>query len=140
MLRSSTLVKSYNSSEERILSFERTKTSHDKLPRENNSLITTRQITLHIICINLQVVFFFNNSREFGTLTVCNAICEEIIKLHIFIESRQEYFQKGVHLLAKMRQSVLICNFTRLVRVTQHDFSLAVRRSFFKRIGDCLAC
>ena len=47
VLRSSTLVKSYNSyedSEEGIISFERTKTNHDKLPRENNSVITTRQI------------------------------------------------------------------------------------------------
>jgi len=78
-----------NSSEERIISFERTKKNHDKLPRKNNSLITTRQITLHIICINFQVVFFENNFREFGTL---NAVCEEIIKLHIFIKSRQEYF------------------------------------------------
>ena len=86
VLRFSTLVKSYNSSEERIISFERTKTNHDidKLPRENNS-----QITLHIICINFQVVFFENNFREFATL---NAVCEETIKLHIFIESRQEYF------------------------------------------------
>jgi len=105
VLRSSTRVKSYNSSEERIISFERTKTNHDKLPRENNSLITTRQITLHIICLNFQVVFFENNFLEFGTL---NAVCEEIIKLHIFIESRQEYFLKGVHLLAKMQQSVLL--------------------------------
>ena len=47
VLRSSTLVKSYNSSEGRMISFERTKTNHDKLPRENNSLITTRHITLH---------------------------------------------------------------------------------------------
>ena len=84
VFQSSTIVKSYNSSEERIISFERTKTNHDKLPRENNNLITTRQITLHVICI-----FFGNNFREFGTL---NAVCEEIIKLHIFIESRQEYF------------------------------------------------
>jgi len=85
VLRSLTLVKSCNSSEEQIISFERTKRNHDKLPRENNSLITTRQITLHIICINVQVVrvFFENNFREFGTL---NAVCEEIIKLHIFIE------------------------------------------------------
>ena len=79
---------SYNSSEERIISFGRTKTNHDKLPRENNSLLTTRQITLHIICINFQVVFFENNFQEFGTP---NAVCEEIIKLHIFIESRQEH-------------------------------------------------
>ena len=62
--------------------------NHDKLPRENNSLITTCQITLHIICINFQAVFFENNFREFGTP---NAVCEVIIKLHIFIESRQEY-------------------------------------------------
>ena len=81
VLRFSTLVKSYNSSEERIICFERTKTNNhdiDKLPRENNS-----QITLH------QVVIFENKFREFGTL---NAVCEETIKLHIFIESRQEYF------------------------------------------------
>jgi len=44
-------------------------------------------------------------SREFGTR---NAVCEEIIKLHIFIESRQEYFLKGVHFLAKMLQFVLL--------------------------------
>ena len=50
---------------------------------------TTRQITLHIICINVQDVFFEKNFREFGTL---KAVCEEIIKLHIFSESRQEYF------------------------------------------------
>ena len=91
VLRSSTLVKSYNSSQDRIISFERTKTNHDKLPRENNSLIRTRQITLRIICIDFQVVFFESNFREFGTL---NAVCEEIIKLHIFVESRQEYFFK----------------------------------------------
>jgi len=60
-----------------------------KLPRENNSLITISQITVHIICINFQVVFVENNFREFGTL---NAVCEEIIKLHILNESRQEYF------------------------------------------------
>ena len=79
VLRSSTLVKSYNSyedSEEGIISFERTKTNHDKLPRENNSVIT-RQITLHIICINFQAVFFENNFREFATL---NAVCEFVTK------------------------------------------------------------
>ena len=74
-LQSSTLVKSYNSSEERIhvVSFKRTKVNHDKLPRLNNSLITRHKITLHIICINFQVVFFENNFLEFGTL---NAVCE----------------------------------------------------------------
>ena len=92
VLRFSTLVKSYNSyedSEEGIISFERTKTNDDKLPRENNRVITTRQITLHIICINFQAVFFENNFREFATL---NTVCVEIIKLPIFIESRQDYF------------------------------------------------
>ena len=59
----------------------------NSLAKITPSLITTRQITFHIICINFQVVFFENNSREFGTLI---AVCEEIIKLHIFIESRQE--------------------------------------------------
>ena len=65
------------------------------LAKTTLSLITTRQITFHIICINFQDVFFENNSREFGTL---NAVCEEIIKLHIFIESRRENFEKGAHL------------------------------------------
>ena len=51
------------------------------------SVTTTRQITLHIICMNFQAVFFENNFQEFATL---NAVCEEIIKRHIFIESRQE--------------------------------------------------
>ena len=68
ILRSSTLVKSYNSSEEGIISFEGTKMNHDKLPRENNRLwITTRQITLYIICINFQVVCFEN--KNLGLLT-----------------------------------------------------------------------
>ena len=74
VLRSSTLVKIYNSSEERIISFDRTKTNHDKLPRK-------------IKTINFQVAFFENNFREFESL---NTVCEKIIKLHIFIESRQE--------------------------------------------------
>ena len=75
MLQSSTLVKSYNSSEEQIhvVSFMRTKANHDKLPRLNYSLIKRHKITLHIICINFQVVFFENNFREFGTL---NAVCD----------------------------------------------------------------
>ena len=47
MLQSSTLVKSYNSPEERIhvVSFKRTKANHDKLPHLNNSLITRHKIT-----------------------------------------------------------------------------------------------
>ena len=84
MLRSSTLAKCYNSPEERIISFECTKANHDKLPHENNSLtlITACQIALHIICIKFKVVSFENSFREFGTL---GEVCEEIIKLHIFI-------------------------------------------------------
>ena len=67
-------------------------------------------------------MFFDNNFREFATL---NAVCEEIIKLHIFIESRQEYFENGAHLHAKMRQSDLLfilASRVSLVRVMQHDF------------------
>ena len=75
MLQSATLVKSYNSSEERIyvVSFKRTKANHDKLPCLNNSLKTRYKITLYIICIYFQVVFYENNFQEFGTL---NAVCE----------------------------------------------------------------
>ena len=62
-----------------------------KLTRENNSLITTSQITLHIICINFQVVFFENNFREFGTP---NVVFEEINRLHIVIESRHDHSKK----------------------------------------------
>ena len=82
----STLVKSYNSSEERIISFERTKTNHDidKIPRENNSQNYIEH-NLH----KLSSCAFENNFREFATL---NAVCEETIVLHIFVESRQEYF------------------------------------------------
>ena len=65
MLRSSTLFKSYNFSEERIISFERTKTNHDKLPRENNGLTTTPQITL---CI-FKLCFLEITSENLGLLT-----------------------------------------------------------------------
>ena len=43
---------------ERIISFERAETNHDK----NNSPMR-RQFTLDIICINVQVVFFADNFR-----------------------------------------------------------------------------
>ena len=49
------------------------------------------QFTLHIICINFQVVFFADNFRE------C-AFHEEIFKLHYFIQSRKEYFLKETRL------------------------------------------
>ena len=90
VLRSSTLVKSYTSSDERMISFEGPRRIMiNSLAKTTLSLTTTRQITFHIICLNFQVVLFENSSREFGTL---NAVCEEIIKLHIFFESRQENF------------------------------------------------
>jgi len=38
-------------------------------------------------------VYFADNLQEFATL---NTVYEEILKLHIFIESRREYFQKGL--------------------------------------------
>ena len=41
--------------------FERAKTNHDKLLGENNSLMTRRQVALHIICINFQVTFCADN-------------------------------------------------------------------------------
>ena len=65
---------------ERIISFERAETNHC----QNNSPMR-RQFTLHIICINFQVVFFVDNFREYAIL---DAVHEEIFKLHIFIESR----------------------------------------------------
>ena len=50
-----------------MISFERTKTNHDNLPRENNTeSYNNPSNTFHIICINFQVVFFENISREFG--------------------------------------------------------------------------
>ena len=94
VLQSSTFVKSYNSSEEQIISFKRTKTNHDKLPceTEQRCLTKTRQITLHTeFALNFQVVFFENNFQEFGTL---NAVCEEIIKPHILFNRDRSIFLK----------------------------------------------
>ena len=58
-----------------MISFERTKTNHDKLPHENNT--ESNNNTSNYIP-NFQAVFFENNSREFGTL---NAVCEETRRL-----------------------------------------------------------
>ena len=41
--------------------------------------------------MDYQVAFFADNFREVATF---NIVYEEIFKLHIFIESRQEYFLK----------------------------------------------
>ena len=60
-----------------------------KLTRENNSLIYNNES--NYIAHNLHKLsscLFENNFREIGTP---NAVCEEVIRLHIFIESRQEY-------------------------------------------------
>ena len=73
-----------------MISFERTMTNHDKLPRGNNT--ESYNNASNYIPHNLHKLsscVFENNSREFGTL---NPVCEEIIKLNIFIESRQENF------------------------------------------------
>ena len=45
------------------------------------------EVSIYIahICINFKVVFFADNFRESAIL---NAVREEILKLHIFIESR----------------------------------------------------
>ena len=68
------------------------------------------QLTLHIICINFQVVFFVDNFWECATL---NAFHEEIFKLHFFYK-----------LVYKGRCGTLFCYLvwfhTRLVHVTQH--------------------
>ena len=75
------------------------------LAKTRLSLITTCQITFHIICINFQVVFFENSSREFGTF---NAVCEEIIKLHIFLVNQgRRIFKK--ELIHKRRCGNLFC-------------------------------
>ena len=56
VLRSSALVKSYTSEEERMISFERTKTNHDKLPRENNA---SNYIPHNLHKLSSCVFFFF---------------------------------------------------------------------------------
>ena len=48
-------------------------------------------ISIAHICVNFHVVFFAENFQECAIL---NAVHEEIFKLHIFIESRSEYFLK----------------------------------------------
>ena len=51
--------------------------------------MTRHEIALQLVCINFEVALFPDNFREFATL---NAAHEDIFKLPIFIESRQEYF------------------------------------------------
>ena len=70
-------------------------------------------------------MYFADNFQEFVTL---KAVYEEIFKLHIFIESMQEYFFKKRTLIYKGRCGILFCYLfwfhARLVHVTQHDFVL----------------
>ena len=75
---------------ERIISFDRAEMNHDKVasPKQQSNEVS---IYIAHICINFKVVFLADNFRESEIL---NAVLEEILKLHIFIESR-EYFLKG---------------------------------------------
>ena len=65
VLRSLTLFKSHISFGERIISYDRAETNQD---RQNNSPMT-RQFTLHIICINLQLRFYADNFENVRTFT-----------------------------------------------------------------------
>ena len=70
---------------ERIISFDRAELNHhDKVasPKQQSNAVS---IYIAHICINFKVVFFADNFRESAIL---NAVLEEILKLHIFIESR----------------------------------------------------
>ena len=66
---------------ERIISFDRAETNHNSESSESSEV----SIYIAHICINFKVVFFADNFRESAIL---NAVLEEILKLHIFIESR----------------------------------------------------
>ena len=61
-------------------------TNGTKLTRENNEVNESTYIAHNLH--KLSSCLFENNFREIETP---NAVCEEIIRLHIFIESRQEY-------------------------------------------------
>ena len=104
-----------------------------KLTRENNSLITASQITLHIICINFQVLFFENNVREFETP---NAVCEKIIRLHIFLLNQGRSILK-TELIYKRRCGSLFCyffGFTCLVRfVSRNMIFFSSQTQFFSK-------
>ena len=66
---------------ERIISFDRAETNHDKVTSPKQQ---ANEVSIYIahICINYNVVFFADNFRE------SDAVLEVILKLHIFIESR----------------------------------------------------
>ena len=95
-------LKSYDSSEERIISFERTKTNHDKQQSRDNNASTYIAHNLHKLSSCVQ--FFENNLREFGIL---DAVCEEIIKVHILLNQGRNIFKK--ELIYKRRCGSLFC-------------------------------
>ena len=76
---------------ERIISFERAETNHC----QNNSPMR-RQFTLHIICINFQVVFFADNFREYRPLT--HFMKEHSSYIILLNQGRCIYFLKGTRL------------------------------------------
>ena len=65
---------------ERIISFDRAETNHDKVasPKQQSNEVS---IYIAYICINFKVVFFADNFRESAIL---KAVLEEILKLQIF--------------------------------------------------------
>ena len=63
------------------------KQSNDKAKQPNDKASNYTAHNLH----KLSSCVFADDFREFPTI---NAVYEEIFKLHIFIESRQEYFLK----------------------------------------------
>ena len=103
-----------------MISFRRAETNHDKVASPETTVSPMRcQFTLHIICINFQVVFFADNFRECATLNTCH---EEILKLHFLLNQGGSIFSEK--LIYKGRCDILFCYLvwfpTRLVRVMQH--------------------
>ena len=66
--------------------------NHDKVASPKQQSV---QFTLHIICINSQVVFFADNFRECATLI---AFHEEIFKLHFLLNHGRSIFFKETRL------------------------------------------
>ena len=91
-----------------------------------------RQFSLHMICINFQVVFFTNiNFRECATLTTFH---EEIFKLHFLLHHGRSIFSQKIVYKGRcgiLQFCYLVWFHTRLVRVTQH----AVRQFSVKELA-----
>ena len=109
----------YISVGEGIISFGRAETNYDKVASPK------QQFTLHIICINFQVVSYADNFGECATL---NAFHEQIFKLHFLLNHSRSIFSKKF--VYKGRCGILFCYLVlfhaHLVRVMQQ----AVRHSF----------